>query len=1029
MIRRITVLIILLTICSVCSALALPQEIAGYKVFKIWNFDKSADGWKPDHNTGKFTLANSVLSFSNTGADPWIINNTPGGLDASKYRYIGIKMRTSAKGTQNQVYFATTKAPIGASGVALSPIISDGKYHFYEIDMSQVPAWKGKVTALRIDCVNGMEEANAKVDIDWIAAYQMPARLSVGRPYTGIKDGNSFLTLPLQNTGGEPTSAGAIISANGTRQKLSALAPGKSRTFTFAISSAAKEIPIKVTLKDKLLLDVVLVSPVRAESPAATVQNADTALKLYNNCSVFYPTTMAIEGGRVLGAVEGVLRPLATLAYYDSNKVLHYLEINADKISLNGANTAVMQSTRQISGGTATFTWTFALPQDAREGTMTCGLKCTKPLDVVRFEGPRLLVGDGTSGKIKTSAIFPGLEYLGELDKSNDGDFTGPKFADKHIPNPYKVTVPVMAVQLNGRIIGLSWDPLKEWAPGQKLVSAEFEVPNRSQGAESHLMSLFAPSVPDYVNENSELARIPYKLMPDQAMTLSAGFFVRTGKIVDAIPNYYAAHGVPQAPAIAHGLDGTIDLCFKAYTQSLYSPEKNAWKSHIGINDSVVFRPNFAALILGESLRKNDPELAKKCKIDPNAQLTQYMGTTLDWFSEGAKKRIDGFVSQQTPGGDFPYSLDAAMIAKIKAWQPESGCDKADLGTVGETCPGIIARPLSEILAYGLKTGKKDYIIAGLKGLSVLNSFSVPRGAQTWEVHMNAPDIYAAGLAVDCNVTAYQITGDQKFLNSARYWAYTGLPFIYSWIPPMKPDLAAVIHKDGQGEGDKAIYDNPTLFYENTQRSINPGATIPVFGTSFYTVSWFGMPVQWCGMGWACPVLNYLKYRQDPLLKSVADMVFASCTQQQVEKGFLAGTYPDSWNLTENIAQNAYLPPDFVTLYAYALKGEKIPYSIENFGFTIGGNRSFLGTPALIEEAKFETNILSAKLKYHANQDCYSCVADADAPKSVAINNAPLTAADDLIKAESGYYYDSANRALHIKYRPSVRTFNIQVAW
>ena len=44
-------------------------------------------------------------------------------------------------------------------------------------------------------------------------------------------------------------------------------------------------------------------------------------------------------------------------------------------------------------------------------------------------------------------------------------------------------------------------------------------------------------------------------------------------------------------------------------------------------------------------------------------------------------------------------------------------------------------------------------------------------------------------------------------------------------------------------------------------------AVIPVFGTSFYVVSWFGNAVQWCGVEWAEKVLLFCKERPDPLLQ------------------------------------------------------------------------------------------------------------------------------------------------------------------
>ena len=98
-----------------------------------------------------------------------------------------------------------------------------------------------------------------------------------------------------------------------------------------------------------------------------------------------------------------------------------------------------------------------------------------------------------------------------------------------------------------------------------------------------------------------------------------------------------------------------------------------------------------------------------------------------------------------------------------------------------------------------------------------MKRFNIPRGAQTWECPLYEPDILAAAFAVGAYVEAYEITKDDHHLGRAEYWAKTGLPFLYHWN----------------------LTDRPGMRF----------ASIPVFGTTFHTHSWFGVPVQWCGLG------------------------------------------------------------------------------------------------------------------------------------------------------------------------------------
>ena len=55
-------------------------------------------------------------------------------------------------------------------------------------------------------------------------------------------------------------------------------------------------------------------------------------------------------------------------------------------------------------------------------------------------------------------------------------------------------------------------------------------------------------------------------------------------------------------------------------------------------------------------------------------------------------------------------------------------------------------------------------------------------------------------------------------------WAKRGLPFIYLWSDSEKPYLV--------------------------------GASIPVFGATWYRGSWFGRPVQWNGLRYAIALLR-----------------------------------------------------------------------------------------------------------------------------------------------------------------------------
>ena len=66
----------------------------------------------------------------------------------------------------------------------------------------------------------------------------------------------------------------------------------------------------------------------------------------------------------------------------------------------------------------------------------------------------------------------------------------------------------------------------------------------------------------------------------------------------------------------------------------------------------------------------------------------------------------------------------------------------------------------------------------------------------------------------------YLLTGYGDYLQQARYWAWTGVPFVYLVNP--------------------------------ANQNIGTYATIPVYGaTNWISPVWFGLPVQWCGLAYA----------------------------------------------------------------------------------------------------------------------------------------------------------------------------------
>ena len=586
-------------------------------------------------------------------------------------------------------------------------------------------------------------------------------------------------------------------------------------------------------------------------------------------------------------------------ATYLSKDVIHNLKFVPNNVQLagNSLGESIVSLTAKhedSDGVTWSLQLQLILTEDAKRIKTIYRITTDRKRDLLSFRGPEIYAGHKSTREKKTAALFPGLEYLeGDEPSSNIRD-AAPPLNNRLVPHPYKITIPVMAVEIQKSVIGIAWNPLHSWDGKKQNVSAVFASPNWHHQERNHLMGLFLPTVPEWVKENTLVAETAYRLAPNSPITIDCEVIVDgNASILEAISHWTSAYGTPEPLESPRNDEEEILLSRHGFMQSVWDEELKQsrhcvdWASH---NE-----PGFATLLWYDYLVTKSASVKKRVK--EIAEKTVAEAGAIGLASRGSCHILSG---------EFPFyfgHLDAALdyyVAEVQplidsqaedgSWGFQPTSEKTEnLGKVGDAVLGTCAAKALKLFKHARITGNKVSLEAGKKALSFIDRFSVPRGAQAWECPLYEPDILAAAHAIGAYVEAHEATGNKSYLKRAEYWAKTGLPFLYHWHLPDRPGMQF--------------------------------ASIPVFGTTFYTHSWLGVPVQWNGLVYAYYLQRLNQHTQDEKWRKIAEGITISAIYQQWTDGELKGTYPDGFYGFCTEGKGPHLNPEDIMVNVYMLRG------------------------------------------------------------------------------------------------------------
>jgi hypothetical protein len=621
---------------------------------------------------------------------------------------------------------------------------------------------------------------------------------------------------------------------------------------------------------------------------------------------------ISLVHGNALGAFEvrvngqrvaiGNSRSLMGYTVGTSNR---WIELtNATRLDKSGHAITAIQSFEDLNGGHWQIAQKFwpAHEKGAIEVETTVSVDLER--SVISLPLFTLLPGVGAFGTNKSQAVFAGLEYLENEPSSSEKDVIGPGSRRK-VPDALKVTFPLMAIAANNAYVGLIWEQDPQF-------SALFDSPDRTFNSGGHAMGVLFPGSNPALREDGAL--LPYGGVKLQAnnklvsrVTIIGG---RENTIIPAVQEYVKRKSLP-------GLPNT------GYTaREFFALEAHGWLDS-KIRDGAKFRHavgnNFGSAAVADApmymdwlaANVSDQNLSSRLRETANSALSlvepqNYNAAAVGHIRHPVESLVYGSVAANAKSAAQRGRGQLAAFGADGSIQYHAPAKGLDLGKTHSSreANGLTATHVADVLQCAAFSGNKDLIREAIRLLRGLDKFrgTVPRGAQTWEVPLHTPDILGSAYLVRAYVLGYELTGEPEFLAQAKYWAWTGVPFIYLTPPTSAP---------------VGVY-----------------STTPVFGaTQFVAPLWIGLPVQWCGLVYGDAIRQLARFDKKGPWQKLADGIAAAGVQHThtASEPDFQGLLPDSYDLRAQNRNPVPINPATLLPEAIQFYGSPAIYDFKTF--------------------------------------------------------------------------------------------------
>ena len=511
-----------------------------------------------------------------------------------------------------------------------------------------------------------------------------------------------------------------------------------------------------------------------------------------------------------------------------------------------------------------------------------------------------LMAGLGSYERRKSQGLLAGVEYLEDEPSSSTADLEGPASLRKS-PAAHKLTMPLMVIQHEGVYLAMRWkrDP---------AVAALFDSPDRIWNSASHVLGLLTPGADSrHRYDGQPGVHQPWTLAAGRPLEVEAEVWAGEGRsAAAAVEAYVAAAGLPSQPDVGD----VDDYVRQTLAGWLDTPLRDGARFRHAVGNGFGSQPAADAAWMLDWLgdAASDETLRHRARAAAVEALAATPDASLYHSHVGhLKPPVVGLVFDKYDVTRAQAShLGRALLQRFNA-QGEvelrgnsRGIDFARTHS-SRTANGLTAEPLVRLLEAALYSGDREALEKGLERLEVLARYdgTAPRGAQTWEIPLHTPDILASAHLVKASVLAYRATGKPEWLARAKYWAWTGVPFVY-----LDPPVA---------------------------RGVGAYATTAVLGaTQWEAPVWIGLPVQWCGLVYAESLTWLAPHDAAGPWSTLAAGITRSAIQQSYPLGHRhQGLLPDSFDLVAQSRNPADINPGTLQPLAMLLFFGRPAYDVQ----------------------------------------------------------------------------------------------------